>query len=67
MTYTHDIEPYDRTLATYWNVTLAGDYAVITAIVEAHNETDAITLAGDMLTDYYGWNLSRFSAEAEQR
>jgi hypothetical protein len=59
------IEPYDGTLATYWNVTFVGDYAVITATVEAHTENDAITLAADMLTDYYGWDLSRFATEAE--
>lgn len=59
------IEPYDGTLATLWNVTFVGDYAVITATVEAHTENDAIALAGDMLTDFYGWDLSRFATEAE--
>ena len=59
------IEPYDGTLATYWNVTFVGDYAVITATVEAHSENDAIALAADMLTDYYGWDLTRFATEAE--
>ena len=59
------IEPYDGTLATYWNVTFVGDYAVVTATVEAHSENDAITLAADMLTDYYGWDLTRFATEAE--
>ena len=59
------IEPYDGTLATYWNVTFVGDYAVVTATVEAHSENDAIALASDMLTDYYGWNLTRFATEAE--
>lgn len=59
------IEPYGGTLATYWNVTFVGDYAVITATVEAHSENDAIALAADMLTDYYGWDLTRFATEAE--
>lgn len=59
------IEPYDGTLATYWNVTFVGDYAVVTATVEAHSENDAIALAADMLTDYYGWDLTRFATEAE--
>lgn len=59
------IEPYDGTLATYWNVTFVGDYAVITATVEARTENDAIALAADMLTDYYGWDLTRFATEAE--
>jgi hypothetical protein len=59
------IEPYDGTLATYWNVTFVGDYAVITATVEARDENDAIALAADLLTDFYGWDLSRFSTEAE--
>jgi len=60
------IEPYDGTLATLWRVTFVGDYAVIIAHVEAHTDDDAITLAGDMLTDFYGWDLSRFSTEAER-
>lgn len=59
------IEPYDGTLATYWNVTFVGDYAVVTATVEARTENDAIALAADMLTDYYGWDLTRFATEAE--
>lgn len=59
------IEPYDGTLATYWNVTFVGDYAIVTATVEARTENDAIALAADMLTDYYGWDLTRFATEAE--
>ena len=61
------IHPYDEgdTRVSTYNVTFVHHYAVVTATVEALSENDAIGLASDMLTDYYGWDLSRWQAEAE--
>jgi hypothetical protein len=55
------IEPYDGTLATYWNVTFVGDYAVITATVEARDENDAETLAANLLMDYYDLDVEHLA------
>lgn len=60
------IEPYDGELEKCWNVHFVGHYAVITTTVEAHSEDDAITLAENLLTDYYDWDLSKWGAEAEE-
>lgn len=49
---------------TEWRVTFAHDWATVTTYIQARDEDDAITLADNLLTDYYGWDLSRFSAEA---
>lgn len=59
-------KPYDGETMRLWQVTFAGDYAVITTRIEARDEDDAITLANDLLVDYYDLELARFRAEAEE-
>ncbi len=65
MTRPQLIEPYDGTLGKYWHVRFIGHYATVSTVIEARDENDAIALAADMLTDYYGWDLTRFATEAE--
>lgn len=47
-----------------WSVTFIGDYATITTTVESLYD-EAITLAENMLTDYYGWDLSKWKTELD--
>jgi len=48
-----------------WRVTFVGDYATIITTVEGTKD-DAQTLAENMLTDYYDWDLSRWVGEVEE-
>lgn len=48
-----------------WNVTLVGDYAVITTWVRALDERDAEVLGRNFLEDYYDLRSDSFSASAE--
>ena len=58
------INETDSTDADQWRITFIGDYAVVTVNVEASYE-DAITLAENLLVDYYDWDMSRFQTEQE--
>lgn len=49
---------------TEWRVTFAHHWATVTTHIQARDEVDAVVLAENLLTDYYDWDLSRFSAEA---
>jgi len=49
---------------TNWTVTFAHHWVTLTTHIQARDEDDAVTLADNLLTDYYGWDLSGFSAEA---
>jgi hypothetical protein len=48
-----------------WRVTFVGDYATIITTVESI-ENDAATLAENMLTDYYDWDISGWDTEVEE-
>jgi hypothetical protein len=48
-----------------WNVTLVGDYALITVWVRARDERDAEVLGCNFLEDYYDLRSDSFSASAE--
>lgn len=47
-----------------WRITFIGDYATITTVVDGLYD-EAIVLAENMLTDYYGWDLSNWQTEIE--
>ena len=63
--YAINIHGNDETVPV-WSVTFAHNYAVITATVTAHTAEEAETEATNLLTDYYGWDLTRFTVEAEE-
>jgi len=48
-----------------WTVLLAGDYATVTVTVEALTSEQAEDEARNLIEEYYGWDLSNFSAEPE--
>jgi hypothetical protein len=50
-----------------FDVQFVGDYFVLMTHVEAQDDEQAISLATEMIKDYYGWDLSEFDAEAEIR
>lgn len=52
----------EQNLDTY-TVNFCHDYATITATVNARNDSDAETVAENMLVDYYGFNLGKWSVE----
>lgn len=52
----------EQNLDTY-TVNFTHDYATITATVNARNDNDAETLAENMLVDYYGFDLGKWSVE----
>lgn len=54
----------NTTTQTEWRVTFAHDWVTLTTYVQAHDEDDAVSQAATLLKDYYEWDLSRFSAEA---
>jgi hypothetical protein len=58
------INETDEESPELWRVTFIGDFATIIATVESV-EDDAVTLAENMLTDYYGWDLSHWRTEVE--
>jgi hypothetical protein len=58
------INETDEESRELWIVTFIGDYATITTTVEGTRD-DAPTLAENMLTDYYGWDLSDWVGEVE--
>jgi hypothetical protein len=51
--------------ATWWNVVFIDYYATITTRIAAIDENDAISLANNLLTDYYDIDLDRWQAEAD--
>ena len=58
------INESDAKLPELWRVTFIGDYATIITTVESI-ENDAATLAENMLTDYYDWDMSGWDTEVE--
>ena len=54
----------EQELETY-SVTFIGDFATITATVRC-GYGEAVVLAENMLTDYYGWDLSNWPTEFER-
>ena len=63
--YAINIHDNDETVPV-WSVTFAHNYAVITATVTALTADEAETEATNLLTDYYGWHLTRFTVQAAE-
>ena len=49
-----------------WSVCFAGDYATVTVTVEASTSEQAEDGARNLINEYYGWDISRFTAEPEE-
>jgi hypothetical protein len=48
-----------------WNVSLSGDYVTLITTVEARTRAQAIKRAALQVTEYYGWDVSGFDADAD--
>ena len=48
-----------------WSVMFGGDYAVVVVTVEAWTTEEAEDKARALIQDFYGWDVSRFTVEAE--
>jgi hypothetical protein len=48
-----------------WSVMFGGDYAVVVVTVEALTNDEATEKARALIQDFYGWDVSRFTVEAE--